>query len=227
MKSFVKFLVTLIVVALVGFVVYYVLIYGGVRNDNLSGDINTNAEHEDQSGEISNQVSGEHNPEIFNNINDVEHENQSGEDEVTPPPVVVDPIEEIDNMVQNIENNENQAILKENLAPEIIGAVARDFLTYFNQTSLAVTINVKPGKIEVIPDIDFLNNQVFYFDDNGNLILYESISNTVEGISKYYFNQNENIKIDNEYEEGVTPTNEDVTDILSRAKALFEKYSIK
>ena len=217
MKSFVKFLVTLIVIALVGFVAYYLVINGGPQDNDELPDIDV---IDDNSGDMSNS-SGEFSPAISGDMFLPDH------GEPSYPEVTIDPIEQIEEKVQEIESGEIVSTLREKLEPEVIGESARDFLNYFNQTDLSVTINLKKGMIEIIPDIDFLENQIFYFDEEGNLILYKSVSNTVEGVSEYYFDRKENIKLVNEYEEGVTPTNENITEILNRAEKLYEKYAIK
>ena len=224
MKSFVKFLVTLIVVAVVGVIVYFLLINGKVDNnyeDNYENNLNNGS---GESGDFNDRVP----VDIFSGEKTESGDNFSGDfndAEFNEPPVTIDPKEEISNKVALIESGENVTTYQENLEPEIVGESAKDFMNYFEQSTLSVTVNVKPGKIELIPAIDFLENQVFYYDENGNLILYEEISNTVEGINKYYFKDDVNIDIVSEYEEGVNNTLENSTDILNRAKALYTRFA--
>ncbi len=222
MKSFVKFLVTLIVVAVIGFIVYYLIINGKVdddtpNNDNLyensgeSGEFNSRVPVNDFSGE--NTESGEPFSGDFNNK------------DFNEPPVTFDPIQEILDEVNLIESGEIIATYEENLEPEIVGESAKDFMDYFDQTTLSATVSVKAGKIELTPAIDFLANQIFYYDEKGDLILYETISSTVEGIIKYYFKDGVNIDIVSEYEDGVSYTIENTADILNRAKILYERFT--
>ena len=107
----------------------------------------------------------------------------------------------------------------------IAGKDGENLREYFNVEKLHANVIVKRGKIEVIPYIDFLNNQIFYYDENGKLIFYENVSNGVGGSSKYYFGNDTLLDIEHNYDE---PTaiieNEKVEEILYRAEILYATF---
>ena len=105
-----------------------------------------------------------------------------------------------------------------------------DFLESFEQEEVYVQVykvsNSKGDiKIIVVPAPDFLNNQVFYFDKDGKLLSYVSESNGVGGTVEYYFNNDNLLKEENKIDEKIEGFEfEDSTDILAKAKRVYEKY---
>lgn len=208
MKSFMKFLATILVVALIGYVVYYMCIINKPSNEpikNKSGeqiiDVEPSVSGEDEkSGEISKpELSGE---ALLNKKK-----------------------EDIKIKMAKIESGEIVKQSDEDLDLNIAGKDGENLKEYFNVEKLHSTVIVKKGKIEVIPYIDFLNNQIFYFDDDGKLIFYENVSNGVGGSSKYYFENEELLDVEHNYEEpSLVIENENTEEILSRAKSLYATF---
>lgn len=224
MKSFMKFIVSLLVIAVVGYIAYYLVINNakdntdivessGENNKILSGEIIENEiEASIVSGEVSDKISGE--------IAEV-----SG-DEVLE--IVVNSKEEsmksIDNQVIIINSGEVLNTISDNLTSDLLSDSAREFMTYFKVNELSVTINIKERCVEIIPTSDFIENMVYYFDENGNLILYESVSNTVGGSTKYYFENGKSIDVVWNYDEDLEKQEEYVYAVLGRAQAIYDKY---
>lgn len=209
MKSFLKFLITIFVLGLICYLVYYVVNdYKNIDNGiyEISGEILSGDSGEifdyDGSGEDIEEISGEVSGEISINLKD-----------------------EINLKVMEIESGEDITILDSELESNVLGVDAKDFMDYFNVSTLSVSVNLKNGKVEIIPYNDFLSNQVFYFDEQGMLILYEKVSTTVGGSSKYYFDNNVNFDIEHNYEEpSLEIINEDSSDILFRARYMYTKF---
>ena len=65
---------------------------------------------------------------------------------------------------------------------------------------------------------------VYYYDENGNLILYESVSTTIEGSTKYYFENGTSIDVVWNYEEDIEKQEEYVFDVLNRAHNIYNKF---
>lgn len=210
MKSFVKFLITIFVLGLIGYLIYFVAF---VATDmNVGEDDNLNVPIDDVSGEMLN--SGDSGENL---------EEPSGE--VSGEIIEINPKDEINEKVIEIESGEIIVTLDSDLEPNVVGIDAKEYMDYFDVSTLKVSVNLKNGKIEIIPYNDFLNNQVFYYDENGKLILYEKVSTTVGGSSKYYFKNDVNISIEHNYDEpSLKITNEDSSDILFRARYMYTKF---
>lgn len=210
MKSFVKFLITIFVLGLIGYLIYFVAF---VATDmDVGEDDNLNVPIDDVSGEMLN--SGDSGENL---------EESSGE--VSGEIIEINPKDEINEKVIEIESGEIIATLDSDLEPNVVGIDAKEYMDYFDVSTLKVSVNLKNGKIEIIPYNDFLNNQVFYYDENGKLILYEKVSTTVGGSSKYYFKNDVNISIEHNYDEpSLKITNEDSSDILFRARYMYTKF---
>lgn len=212
MKSFVKFLITIFVLGLIGYLIYFVAFM--TTDTDVENDI-TNVLISGESGEVSN--SGDISGDL---------DNQSGE--FSGDTIEINPKTEIEAKVIEIESGEIIATLDSDFEPNVVGIEAKDYMDYFNVSTLKATINLKKGKVEVIPYNDFLSNQAFYFNEDGKLILYEKISTTVGGSSKYYFKNDVNISIEHNYDEpSLTITNEDSADILFRARYMYTKFLAK
>lgn len=208
MKFFMKFLVTILVVTLVGYVVYYLCIVNKPENElleNKSGEEIINAEPI-ISGET--YKSGETDEKEFSSDILLEHQK-----------------EKIKLRIAEIESGEIVKQTDVDLDLSVAGKAGENLKEYFNVEKLHSTVIVKKGKIEVIPYIDFLNNQIFYFDDNGKLIFYESISNGVGGSSRYYFENEALLDVEHNYDEpSLFIEDEKIDEILFRAKLLYLEF---
>lgn len=208
MKSFMKFLATILVVALIGYVVYYMCIINKPSNEpikNKSGE---------QIIDVEPSVSGED-----------EKSEEISKPELSGEALLNKKKEDIKIKMAKIESGEIVKQSDEDLDLNIAGKDGENLKEYFNVEKLHSTVIVKKGKIEVIPYIDFLNNQIFYFDDDGKLIFYENVSNGVGGSSKYYFENEELLDVEHNYEEpSLVIENENTEEILSRAKSLYATF---
>lgn len=224
MKSFMKLIITLLVIASVGYIAYYLIINNSNNNDiSLSGDTENNEIKEEISGENVNggiifpiksgEVSGEM-TEIILGDNIIEEVIETKEDI----------IERIDNHVILINSGEILNSISDNLSADLLSDSAREFMNYFKVNELSVTINVKERCVEIIPTSDFIENMVYYYDEIGNLILYESVSNTVGGSTKYYFENGKSIDVIWDYDEDIEKQEEYVYAVLGRAQAIYDKY---
>lgn len=226
MKSFMKFIVTLLVIVVVGYIAYYLVINNATDN-NSNIDENSGENEEILSGEIignemelpiiSEDMSGEVSGEIIeNNSGDENLEVLADSKEIT--------MKNIDSQVIVINSGEILDTISDNLSSDLVSDSARKFMTYFKVNELSVTINIKERCVEIIPTSDFIENMVYYYDENGNLILYENVSNTVGGSTKYYFESGKSIDVVWDYDEEVEKQEEYVFAVLGRAQAIYDKY---
>lgn len=223
MKSFMKLIITLLVIVSVGYIAYYLIINNSNDNDiSLSGDVEYNEIKDDISGEnVSGGVifpikSGDVSGEII--------EDNSGE--VIEPIIETkeDIIDRIDSQIISINSGDILNSISDNLSADLLSDSAREFMDYFKVNELSVTVNIRERCVELIPTSDFIENMIYYYDDNGNLILYESVSNTVGGSIKYYFENGKSIDVIWDFEEDIEKQEEYVFAVLGRAQAIYDKF---
>ena len=222
MKSLMKLIVTIIVVAIIGFTVGYLLMNGAKNNTGASGEQNT--------GNITmEQVSREKVGEMISNVSGDSTENvEEISGEKIPQISKEEKVRKINEQVQAIVSGESETKnFSEKLSLDLVNDSAKDFMKYFKMDKLSVTMNVKPGIVEIMPDTDFIENMVYYYDENGDLILYESVSTTVGGSCKYYFEKGSIVSVIMAYEEDIEAKEEYVGDILNRAQLIYDRFAIK
>ena len=110
------------------------------------------------------------------------------------------------------------------LTAEYLNKAAQDVVSYFKLKGLGVTVNTTENAVRIIPDSDFVETEIYVFDEEGHLILYESVSTTVGGSMKYYFENDELIDTVISYEEEVEVKEEKAEDIIARANLVYEKF---
>lgn len=196
MKGFVRFVITLFVLAIIAGTVYYAVVVHG--NPNQFNDIN-----EDESNILQNDSSDE--------SNSIEKENA-----------------ELENVLKNqdvVVKFEHTQYVTMNMGNELLGNSINDLLTAYETTEIPVmfqkVVNNDGTKIMIIPMSDFVDNQEFVYDINGNLISYTTISNTVGGNVQYIFSDNILTQTINNMEEFVVPIYEEQDEILVRANKLY------
>ena len=201
MKSFMKIIVTLIVLGVIAFVVGFLLM--NPQNIKPSTEVN----------------SGESKNINLDSIEKVVEEKNSDKGLAKE-----DIIAEIDKQVTAINYNGIVDEFDKRLTEEETTNSVQEFMKYFNVKDLLVKVRIKKGCIEMIPYSDFIENMVYYFDGAGNLILFESVSTTVGGSCKYYFQNGELVDTIVAYNEKTNNDAENATDILKRAKNIFDNY---
>ena len=251
MKSFLRFVVTVLVLGILIFSVYYLV----NKNKTYIPSVANN------DGEENNQVV----------INDLEKDNTEKTDEnleenkdkeKTSNDLSNSSVEEQIAYIKLIEQRNIQAnatkTIEENVGLETIGVEYSDLFTTTQMDSVLVVVQVAGSMISIMPYSDFVDSQEFHYDENGKLVLF-TYTETGRGLkSRYYINNDEVISIEREKEEGqenfeeVVTTNEttsgesgesgeaiekkelssptveveriDFNDMISRSKALYEKY---
>lgn len=201
MKSLMRFIVTLIVIAVVAFVVGFLVMNSKVNEQD--SIINGNE------GNVLDIGSGE---------------NQLEEEKVPKELSKEEIISEIEKQITSIGYNSIINEFDEKITEKEASASIKDFMNYFNVKDILAKVRVKNGCIEIIPYSDFVENMEYYYDGAGNLILFESVSTTVGGSCKYYFKDGKLIDIKIQYDEEVDVKLEDASDILNRAKIIYENF---
>lgn len=137
-------------------------------------------------------------------------------------------ISKINNIAIEVTKGEVKDKIETTIGEDIGGSTAKEFLTFFTEEeALPATVEVRNKMVEIIFASDFLDNQIFIFNDNGELILYKTVSNGVGGEARYYFKNNKNVAIQFDYDEDAANENakaEDVSEILERSKLVYDTY---
>lgn len=133
--------------------------------------------------------------------------------------------EEIIANIQTIEQANNQTpptILQDNVGAEIFGDP--DYFSSLEVETIGVSISKSGSNITITPTPDFLNTKEYHYYEDGTLALYVSTSNTIEGQIKYYFYNGKLVDVSRVIEDGVDVTTENETEILQKAKLVYDKY---
>ena len=138
-------------------------------------------------------------------------------------------ISKINNIATEVMKGETKDSIETAIGEDVGGSSVKEFLTFFSneEEALPATVEVKNKMVEIIFASDFLDNQIFIFDDAGSLVLYKTVSNTVGGEVRYYFKNNKNIAVEFDYDEKAANENavaEDTNEILKRSKLVYETY---
>ncbi len=189
MRGFLKFLVTIVILAIIGITVWYLLLIGSFEKDVDIWDkdneiLKTKKEMVEEMSLIKNEL-----------------------DEIELP----EPTDDI-------------------YGKGILDRSVDEYLDFFEQPEMYVQmykVSNKNGecKIIVVPAPDFLDNQIFYFDANGRLLIYVSESNGVGGTVEYYFNNDNLLKEENKLEETIENFKfEDSVEVIEKAKRIYKRY---
>lgn len=211
MKSFSRFIVTLIVLAVIGITAYYM-----IQNVDYHEEVPEIAGNQKVDEKIEVEKASGESSMIPTDIDDIDEENSGEEAEV-------ETLEEFDEKLKVMYNSDILTTVGDKLSGDLLEEKLVNYIESEGLQSLDAIVNIRIQCIEVIPYLDFSNNMIYYYE-NGKLICYESISTNVEGRTRYYFQNNELIKIVDEYEEGIEPSHEEGNIILERANQIYAKY---
>lgn len=189
MRSFLKFLVTIIIIAIIGIAVWYLLLIGSFDKDVDIWDKDN---------------------EILKNKNEM--------------------LEEISSIRKELDEITLPEPTGDTYVKGILDKNVDEYLDFFEQPEMYVQMyKVRNDngecKIILVPAPDFIDNQIFYFDSNENLLIYISESNGVGGTVEYYFNNDNLLKAENKLEEKIEDFKfEDTTEIIEKAKRIYKRY---
>ncbi|MBO5143394.1 MAG: hypothetical protein J6C46_10490 [Clostridia bacterium] len=253
MKSFLKLIVSIVVIIVIGVTLYFLLqgmtMYnekdtsGDTFNNELSGNViveNSNlSESEKENNEeyledSQNKNSGE-NLNNEKNLEDSITDGNSGENiienEVNTIPsnnLTEEQINQAINDANMIENQNNNEIvintIEDNIGIDMIGEEYKELLNMLNSNTLTVNVQTAGTMIYILPMSDFVNNQQYHYDENGNLVLYISELMGIGGELRYYFLNNQLIKTEETVDGELFMKYEDTNQILQKSKLVYDKY---
>ncbi len=250
MKSFLKLIVSIIVVLVVGFTTYFLLKetenYNSI-NDNdisindISENINENNSHiEDEDQKDNNDIENtlDNNFDIESEFNEsdfvfISGDKASGEisnvsgnysgEQLNEE--VISQVVSSANMLRTQNNNETLIdTIEDSVGVNIIGTEYQDLLNILETNELSVNVQTAGTMVYILPVSDFVNNQQYHYDENGDLVLYVCELMGIGGEIRYYFNENQLVKTEEKIDGELFTKYEDENEIVQRAKLVYDKY---
>ena len=238
MREFLKLIVSILVVLVISYTVYFFLYSNSkyeqnqmdeeeILNEELpQGDdeIDNESNFGDMNNEVHDEVEDEDSNLIDNPIKsgDVFEGNQDGGEFVSGN------IEEKISKINLIETKNNLSNLtksfEDSLGADIIGTKNQDYFVSFDMTKMDVTVQVAGSMVYIIPTPDLVDNAQYHYDKDGNLALYICELVGVGGEVRYYFENGILLTQETNVEEDILINYENTKEIIERSKLIYNKY---
>lgn len=248
MKSFLKLIVSIVVILVVGFTTYFLL--NGMENykklnDNnmLNNDIkynidetnNQNINEEQKNNNTEKTLDNNSNSNLKEEINEIElnlisGDNMSGDNsgDYIAQQLDEEAIKQMinkANMIRTQNNNETVInTIEDSVGIDIIGTEYQDLLNILETNELSVNVQKAGTMIYILPVSDFVNNQQYHYDEEGNLVLYVCELMGIGGEVRYYFNENQLIKREENIDGEGFMNYEEPYEIVKRSNVVYNKY---
>ena len=116
------------------------------------------------------------------------------------------------------------------LGEEYLGNDAKEYTKLVESHKVPVSIKKDEVKgvglrIAILVAPDFLGNQIYYFNNYGSLMMYESESAGVGGSVYYYFSNGKLLDKQNKLQGEIETKFEDEQDILKRADKVYDTFA--
>jgi hypothetical protein len=214
MKNFIRFIVMIIVVGLLFFLVKFLMDKNEVYVLNHPEEVNNQTEPIDilkpkpEDFTKKDEEPSKSTEELIAEINDIERTNSES------------------NAV--VSKNDNLTVIE-------LGSKYQDYFDSFGVNEVVVTIQVAGNMVHFIPFSDFIDEQEFHFNNDGELVLYKNVGAGSGFVTKLYFDKGQLIQredidageiIDNSDPSGevFTPAEYDTDEVLSRAARIYATY---
>ena len=134
---------------------------------------------------------------------------------------------DIENFI--IETNQQEKLYSRNWQTdgEFLGEYVTEYMKENEISEIGIRANMTKNSVEFVSFDEKINNQKFYYTNEGNLVAYISISNKGKGSIAYYFSNNKQIKLKNEYDNTQQYPIEEADSILSRAENVYTQYIVE
>lgn len=141
-------------------------------------------------------------------------------------------VQDIDGAVKQFGVLDIQNSYVASLSAEFLEPGAEKYIEVTGETTIPVNISKEEVngaglRIAIMPAPDFLNNQIYYFNKYGLLMMYESESMGVGGSIKYYFSNGKLIQKENNLQADLQAKFESEKNILDRADVIYEAFATK
>lgn len=230
MKKILQLIISLVVIALVGYTIYFLISsnnqYYEVKPNNESGNIAENNQNDEDKAVT---------PEILSSGNEIETDDDDKTDDNTgvnneenAEIVSGDTLESKIASINMIETKNRLAnltkSLEDDIGLEIIGLKNKEYMESFEIDEMHVTVQVAGSMVYIIPFPDFVDNAQYHYDENGNLALYICEFIGVGGEVRYYFENGVLLTTQENVEEDIEITYESSEEIIDRAALIYERY---
>lgn len=250
MRDFLKLMVSILVIAVILYTIYFMLnnnaeyqqnktnIENILNEEQLQKDTEKNQDKENET-EINNNVDIENDETIKNEIKENEDSNlidnsieekdvleEKNEDFIQE--MTSGDIEDKISKINLIETKNNLSNLtksfEDNVNIDIMGIKNQDFFDSFDMSQMNVTIQVAGSMVYIIPMPDLVDNAQYHYDKNGNLALYVCELTGIGGEIRYYFDNEILLTKTTNVDEDIELSYEDVNEIIMRSKLIYNQY---
>ncbi|MBE5822234.1 MAG: DUF4163 domain-containing protein [Clostridiales bacterium] len=136
-------------------------------------------------------------------------------------------IMDMDKYIQEINKQEILYSRNWQVNGDLLGKQVSKYIQNNNMTEIGIRTNMTKNSVEFISFDKKINNQKFYYTDEGKLVMYITSSNNNLDQIKYYFKDNKQISINKECEDESTYIIEDESELLKRANNIYNEYIIE
>lgn len=238
MREFIKLIVTIIVLVVISYTVYFFLEsnakYEERNNEEIiKEELNLNNENKEnvlENNELQNPIVS---PENSYATSGEKIENITSEEEQVDVIISGEKIEGLSEIISKINlietknrlSNLNKTI-EDNVGVDVIGQKNRDFFEIFPEDKMAVTVQIAGTMVYIIPTPDLIDNAQYHYDADGNLALYICELVGIGGEIRYYYEDGKFLtKVTNVEDENLEfITYEDSDEILTRANIIYKQY---
>lgn len=237
MRGFLKLVVSILVIAVISYTVYFLLYNNSKYHQNqieAEGVISKEPTQNDIEIDTNTEVDDANNEEDGEEDKDsnlIDNPIKSGDDfEVNEDGIefVSGDIEEKISKINLIETKNNLSnlakSLEDSLGADIMGTKNQDYFDSFDMTEMAVTVQVAGSMIYIIPFPDLVDNAQYHYDKDGNLVLYICELIGVGGEVRYYFENGIPLTQETNVEEDIPINYESTNEIIERSKLIYDKY---
>lgn len=131
---------------------------------------------------------------------------------------------DIDNYINQIDNEEIIYSNNWNVESKILGNIVNTYMVENDIDKINTRVNITKNSFELIIFDEKVNNQKFYFTEEGKLVAFISTSNENKGKAIHYFIDDEQVRVEIEYENAEEYYVEDSKEIMQRAKYIYNEY---
>lgn len=227
MKSFVRLLVAILVIGLAGGTIYYaakvneeVNVIQNNQQENAMNSEKQNSEIENTQNEFVNEQPIENLP----NENEINNNNESVDINLE----LEQAKKELEHIVARLNETHQIEETEAVIGRGILGNNIDEYMNSFGMNEISVVVQKVTApegmSIIIIPATDMLDTQELIYDQNGNLLLYNSISTSIGGAVHYYFSKGVLLEKVSHFDEEIMPTYENESDILLKANNIYSLF---
>lgn len=139
---------------------------------------------------------------------------------------IVDKIKEL--YIINNESNIDKTF-EEKIGADILGETYEELFKMLKVDSTLVNIQIAGTMVHLLPYSDFIDEQEFHYDEDGNLVMYQTRGSGTGVVTDYYFHEGtliERVFDSTDEGDGEIPDTDNISvdEVIARSKVIYDKY---